>query len=37
MPSPRTGISASKVFLNGQPLIEVIGGAAPGNNLQYVP
>jgi N-acetylneuraminic acid mutarotase len=37
MPSPRTGISASKVFLNGQPLIEVVGGVAPGSNLQYVP
>ena len=37
MPSPRTGISASKVFLNGQPRIEVVGGVAPGSNLQYVP
>jgi N-acetylneuraminic acid mutarotase len=37
MPSPRTGIAASKVFLNGQPRIEVVGGIAPGNNIQYVP
>jgi N-acetylneuraminic acid mutarotase len=37
MPSPRTGIAATKVFLNGQPRIEVIGGYHPGNNLQYIP
>ena len=36
-PSPRTGIAGSKVFLNGQPRIEVVGGNAPGNNLQYIP
>jgi N-acetylneuraminic acid mutarotase len=37
MPSPRTGIAASRVFLDGRPRIEVVGGVAPGNNLQYVP
>jgi N-acetylneuraminic acid mutarotase len=37
MPSPRSGIAASRVFLDGQPRIEVVGGVAPGNNLQYVP
>lgn len=37
MPGPRTDIAATRVFLNGQPRIEVVGGVAPGNNLQYVP
>jgi N-acetylneuraminic acid mutarotase len=37
LPSPRAGIAGSKVFLNGQPRIEVVGGARPGNNLQYIP
>jgi N-acetylneuraminic acid mutarotase len=37
MPSPRSGVAASRVFLDGQPRIEVVGGVAPGNNLQYVP
>jgi N-acetylneuraminic acid mutarotase len=37
MPSGRTGIAASPVTVNGQARIEVIGGPAPGNNLQYVP
>lgn len=37
MPSPRTNISATQVRVNGQARIEVIGGLAPGNNLQYVP
>jgi N-acetylneuraminic acid mutarotase len=37
MPSPRTGIAGIKVFLNGQARIEVLGGVAPGNNLQYIP
>jgi hypothetical protein len=37
MPSPRAGISGIKVFLNGQPRIQVVGGTAPGNNLQYIP
>ena len=42
MPSPRYGISASKVLLNvngkARNGIEVIGGMDPANNnLQYVP
>jgi N-acetylneuraminic acid mutarotase len=37
LPSPRSGIAASRVFLGGQPRIEVVGGVAPGNNLQYIP
>jgi N-acetylneuraminic acid mutarotase len=37
MPSPRARIAASQVLLNGQARIEVVGGSAPGNNLQYVP
>jgi N-acetylneuraminic acid mutarotase len=37
LPSPRTGIVGSKLFLDGKPRIEVVGGAVPGNNLQYVP
>lgn len=37
MPSPRKGIVASKVALNGESRIEVMGGNAPGNNLQYIP
>ena len=37
MPSSRLGLAATKVFLNGQPRIEVVGGSRPGNNLQYIP
>jgi N-acetylneuraminic acid mutarotase len=37
MPTARLGVAATKVFLNGQPRIEVVGGRLPGNNLQYVP
>ena len=37
LPSPRAGIAGTTVMLNGTPRIEVIGGAAPGNNLQYIP
>lgn len=29
--------TATRVFLNGQPRVEVVGGARPGNNLQYIP
>ncbi|HEX6432990.1 MAG TPA: kelch repeat-containing protein [Gemmatimonadales bacterium] len=29
--------ATTRVFLNGQPRIEAVGGARPGNNLQYVP
>jgi N-acetylneuraminic acid mutarotase len=37
LPSPRIGIAATKVFLNGQPRLEVVGGVAPRNNIQYIP
>ena len=30
-------LGASKVFLNGEPRVEVVGGARPENNLQYIP
>jgi N-acetylneuraminic acid mutarotase len=37
MPTLRSGYSASRVVLNRQARIEVVGGSRPGNNLQYVP
>jgi hypothetical protein len=37
LPTNKTGTGASKVFLNGQPRIELVGGIRPGNNLQYLP
>jgi N-acetylneuraminic acid mutarotase len=37
LPGPRTDLGASRVYLNGKPRIELVGGEAPGNNLQYVP
>ena len=37
MPSPRSGIAATRVVLDGQPRLQVVGGVPPGNNLQYVP
>jgi N-acetylneuraminic acid mutarotase len=37
LPTARVGVAATKVFLNGQPRIEVVGGRLPGNNLQYTP
>jgi N-acetylneuraminic acid mutarotase len=37
LPSPRTGIAASRIFLNGKARIEVVGGRGTDNNLQYVP
>jgi hypothetical protein len=37
LPSARANISAATVLLNGKPRIEVVGGHAPGNNLQFVP
>jgi N-acetylneuraminic acid mutarotase len=30
-------LAAARVFLNGQPRVEVIGGYRPGNNQQYIP
>jgi N-acetylneuraminic acid mutarotase len=29
--------AGTRVFLNGQPRVEVIGGGPSGNNLQYIP
>jgi N-acetylneuraminic acid mutarotase len=37
LPGPRTDLGASRAYLNGKPRIELVGGVAPGNNLQYVP
>ena len=38
-PAPRSGpgLAAGRVVVNGQARIELVGGARPGNNLQYVP
>jgi N-acetylneuraminic acid mutarotase len=38
-PSPRIeyGLSAGRVVVNGQARLELVGGARPGNNLQYTP
>lgn len=36
LPSPREHDAAASVILDGQPRIELLGGVAPGNNLQYV-
>jgi N-acetylneuraminic acid mutarotase len=30
-------LTAARVFLNGKPRVEVIGGYRPGNNQQYIP
>jgi N-acetylneuraminic acid mutarotase len=37
LPTARTGIAGSRVVVNGQPRVEVVGGTRPGNNLQYIP
>jgi N-acetylneuraminic acid mutarotase len=41
LPSPREGIAGAKVLLNvngtARNGIEVVGGIAPGNNIQYIP
>ena len=37
MPSARSGIAASRVVVNGKARLEVVGGAAPGNNLAFIP
>jgi hypothetical protein len=29
--------AAARVFLNGAPRVEGIGGAVPSNNLRYIP
>jgi N-acetylneuraminic acid mutarotase len=31
------GMASDRVFVQGEPRIEVVGGAQPGNNLQYIP
>jgi hypothetical protein len=30
-------LTAARVFLDGKPRVEVIGGYRPGNNQQYIP
>jgi N-acetylneuraminic acid mutarotase len=37
LPSARDWTAATKVFLNGQPRIELVGGNVVEDNLQYVP
>jgi N-acetylneuraminic acid mutarotase len=37
MPTARAEISGSRVVFNGKPVIEVVGGAKPDNNLMYTP
>jgi N-acetylneuraminic acid mutarotase len=37
MPTARGGMAAGRVIVNGQARLQVVGGARPGNNLQYVP
>lgn len=37
LPSGRMGSSASRVVLNGQVRLELVGGSRPGNNVQYIP
>jgi N-acetylneuraminic acid mutarotase len=37
MPKTQAQLSASRVFLNGQPRIMVVGGGSPDNNLAYIP
>jgi len=37
MPKRLGGASAGKVTVGGGARIEVVGGPAPGNNLQYTP
>lgn len=37
LPTPRSGVAATRIFVNGQVGIQVVGGSRPGNNLQYFP
>ena len=37
LPSLRNGLAGGRVVVNGQARFEVVGGARPGNNLQYTP
>jgi len=36
-PTPFINRAGSRVVFEGQPRIEVVGGAKPGNNLAYIP
>jgi N-acetylneuraminic acid mutarotase len=38
-PAPRggAGLAADRVVVGSQPRVDLVGGARPGNNLQYVP
>jgi N-acetylneuraminic acid mutarotase len=37
LPTGRTRSAGGTVLLNGKPRIEVVGGSAPGDNVQYIP
>jgi N-acetylneuraminic acid mutarotase len=37
LPTGRANNDASRVVVNGQARIELVGGSSPGNNLQYIP
>lgn len=37
IPRIEPGLSGGRVVVNGQARLEVVGGARPGNNLQYIP
>jgi N-acetylneuraminic acid mutarotase len=37
LPTGQGRLAAARVFLNGQPRIEVVGGARPGNDWGYIP
>ena len=37
LPTARYGIASARVFLDGRPRIQVVGGSLPGDNLQYIP
>ena len=37
MPTTRFDITASRIVVNGQSRIAAVGGARPGNHVQYVP
>ena len=36
-PHALSDVAATRVFLNGQARIEVVGGSLPGNHLEYIP
>jgi N-acetylneuraminic acid mutarotase len=37
VPRDERGLSGGRVVLNGQARLELVGGARPSNNLQYIP